>query len=63
MNNRPRKFTNEINRDRSLEVLAMYEAGETVKQLADRLGRDESWVKDRIRFARRIRTRIAAEAV
>jgi hypothetical protein len=57
----PRKYTNEMNRERALEILALYESGVKPKQLSDQFGMDVEAIWQRIKLARRTRQRRESE--
>lgn len=56
-----RKFTHDVNRERALEILALYESGVTPKQLSERYGVDVTSIWQRIKLGRRTRQRRESE--
>lgn len=56
-----RKFTHDVNRERALEILGLYESGVTPKQLSERYGVDVTSIWQRIKLARRTRQRRESE--
>jgi len=56
----PLKHTWDLNRERALEALRLYEAGAKPKDLAVKLGLDSAQFWSRIQYARRLRQRAEA---
>lgn len=56
------KGTVDFHRERALEILRLYEAGATPKELAAKYDQETDWIWKRIKFARSLREKMGEVA-